>query len=472
MSSETNPSVRVRIAPSPTGLFNLATARNALYNWIFALKHNGTLILRIEDTDKERSTSAYDEDILNSMDWLGISYQELHRQNERTDIYKKYLEMLLEQKLAFYCPHTKEELEVELEAQKKNREPVRHICSTRDGSAGEGIIRFKNDATDPIIINDIVRGKIEFQPSLLGDFSLAKSPSEALYNFAVIVDDHEMKITHVIRGEDHISNTPKQILISQALGFSEPKWAHLPLLLGKDKSKLSKRHGGFSINEFKTTGYLPEAIVNFTALLGWHPAAKVGVTEKEILSREELVELFSLERIQKGGAIVDFEKLDWFNKEYLKILPIEDLALRAKEFISDEVAQKISTDKLSLIIGSARARITKLSELNIFIKETIEIKPYDKNVLLWKGKLDGLKVGEIIDELIKILSNLNADNFTQKKLEEELAPLVQKEGKGAVLWPLRTSLSGKEQSAGPYELSEILGKDEVMRRLEAAKRML
>ena len=243
--------IRVRIAPSPTGFFNIATARGALYNWLFAKQNNGVFILRIEDTDRERSEQIYDQDIIDSLTWLGLEYAEFYRQTERTDIYKKHLQTLLDSKRAFYCPHTHAELEHESETQKQNKEPLRHICSVRDKNQTTGIIRIKNNETARITINDTIRGSIEFDPTLLGDFSIAKSLEEVLYNFAVTVDDCEMQISHVIRGEDHISNTPKQILIGRALGFAEPQWAHLPLLLGKDRSKLSKRHGGLSIKEYR-----------------------------------------------------------------------------------------------------------------------------------------------------------------------------------------------------------------------------
>lgn len=465
--------VRVRVAPSPTGYFNVATARVALYNWLFAKQHNGTFILRIEDTDRERSREEYDTDIKDSLKWLGLEYTESYRQTDRTNIYKKYLQNLLNSGAAFYCPHTHEELEHESEVQKQNKEILRHTCSARDARGTTGIIRLKNNASDIIKINDIVRGLIEFDPTLLGDFSLAKSLNEALYNFAVTVDDSEMNISHVIRGEDHISNTPKQILVAKALNFTLPEWAHLPLLLGSDRSKLSKRHGGLSIKEYREKGYLAEAMINFIALLGWHPSTEDrGKTEQEIFSRAELIKLFSLNKIQKGGAIVALEKLNWFNKEYLKATSSQELMSRAESFLLPETRAKLKPTVLEKIISSLKNRITTLSELESEIQHIITIPKYSLELLLWKDKLTKLQTSTIIDNIITIFSNISLSDFSSKTTEQALAPLIEKDGKGAVLWPLRAALSGMPASIGPFELTDILGKELCLLRLKTAQKLL
>jgi len=267
-------SVRVRIAPSPTGQMHVGTARTALFNWLFAKKSGGIFILRIEDTDKERSEKKYEENIIEGLEWLGLDYQEFYRQSERVEIYKKYIKGLLESGSAFYCHHTKEELASERKSQAERKEAPRHKCdkSQETGDKEQAIIRF-NNLGGKIKFSDLIRGEIEFDAELLGDFSIAKDENTPLYNLAAALDDSDMKISHVIRGEDHISNTPKQILVLQALGLEPPQYAHLPMILGTDKSKLSKRHGATAITEYKEMGYLPDAMFNFLAFIGWSPSS-------------------------------------------------------------------------------------------------------------------------------------------------------------------------------------------------------
>ena len=319
--------IRVRIAPSPTGPLHLGTARTALFNYLFAKKNKGKFILRIEDTDIERSDEKYEKDIIENLKWLGLEWdEEIYRQSQRTAIYQKYIEKLLDSGQAFWCDHTKEELEKEKKEQMKKKEAPRHICN-RKGKAKEGIIRF-HCPDKKIVFNDLIRGKLEFDGGLLGDISIAKDKNIPLYNFAAAIDDVEMKISHVIRGEDHISNTPKQILIQEALGLTPPQFAHLPLILGQDKSKLSKRHGAVSIGWYKKEGYLPEAMINFMVLLGWNPG-----TEKEIFSLKKLIKEFSLERVQKGGAIFNLERLNWINGQYIRQMDLDKLTKKCLVYL-------------------------------------------------------------------------------------------------------------------------------------------
>lgn len=461
-------SVRVRIAPSPTGKLHIGTARTALFNWVFAKKEKGAFILRIEDTDRERSKKEFEEDIFEGMAWLDLTHDELYRQSERTDIYERVLKKMIDEKKAFWCEHTTKELETEGERQRQSHEPPRHICSYREESKNTGIIRFKNNSTKTIIVHDIIRGDIAYDAKLLGDFSLAKNLREPLYNFAAVVDDADLNISHVIRGEDHLSNTPKQILIGESLGFAVPAWAHVPLLLGADRSKLSKRHGALSLLEYREMGYLPEAMTNFIALLGWHPKDEVG----EILDREMLIHEFSLERIQKGGAIVAQEKLDWLNKEYLKKISIESYIKIAETYVPADRKTLFSKEVYEKALLAIRSRITRLGEIDAYLKEILESPLYEKPLLLWHGKIKEDDARGIIDELINIFSNIAESEFDQKTVEESIAPLIQKNGKGSVLWPLRAALSGKEASLGPYELAGILGKEETKKRLEYARRVL
>ena len=329
---------RVRIAPSPTGWLHIGTARTALFNFLFARKNGGKFILRIEDTDKERSKKEYEENILEGLKWLNLYWDEgpdiggpygPYRQSERIEIYKEYLLKLLKEEKAYYCFCSPEEIE----AQKKDM-ALRGLTPIYSGKCrnlskreaeekikrGENyVIRIKMPQKK-IKFKDLIRGEIEFDLSLIGDIVIAKSLEEPLYNFTVVVDDYLMKITHVIRGDDHISNTPKQLVLQEMLGFERPFYAHLPMILGPDRSKLSKRHGEMALTEYKKLGYLKEAMINFLALLGWHPSS-----DEEIFSLEELIERFSLERVQKSGAVFNHLKLDWFNSFYLKKIPFEEL---------------------------------------------------------------------------------------------------------------------------------------------------
>ncbi len=456
-------SIRVRIAPSPTGNLHLGTARTALFNWLWAKKTGGVFIVRIEDTDRERSRPEFEKNILDGLHWLKLEYDEFYHQSERLDLYETYLKKLLYGGNAFFCTHSTEELGTEAKTQRDLKETPRHICKHRESGLKEGIIRFKNNAQGPIRILDIVRGEISYDAGIFGDFSLAKNMREPLYNFAAVVDDYEMKISHVMRGEDHISNTPKQILLERALEIPEPIWVHLPLLLGQDRSKLSKRHGALSLNEYREMGYLPEAMTNFMALLGWHPKDEVG----ELLDREALVREFSLEKIQKGGAIVSGEKLDWFNRMYIK----KNIQLLA-DAISQEIKNALGQSATKKALELAAERITKTTELEPLLEEIISPPPYTRDVLLWNGKNDPRETASIIDELIDLLSALDARQFNSHDLEKALLPLIEKNGKGRVLWPFRVALSGKTASFGPYDLAEILGKNRTLERLGIAEEIL
>src|SRR3990167_7560174 len=277
--------IKTRIAPSPTGDLHIGTARTALFNYLFTKQNNGKFIVRIEDTDKERSKKEFEDNILEELKWLGLDNDKLYRQSERTDIYKKYIEKLLKEGRAYL---SKEESKAKMGKQIE-------------------VVRLKNP-NKKVEFDDIIRGKIEFDTTELGNFVIAKNINEPLYHLAVVVDDYEMEISHIIRGEDHISNTPRQILIQEALGFYTPMYAHLPLMLNADKSKMSKRAGDVAVSDSHKNGYLPEALINFMALLGWNPG-----TEKEIFSLAKLVKEFSIEKVRKSGAVFNVQRLDFIN---------------------------------------------------------------------------------------------------------------------------------------------------------------
>jgi glutamyl-tRNA synthetase len=458
--------IRVRLAPSPTGFLHIGTAQSALYNWLFARKNGGEFCLRIEDTDKERSTKEYEQSILEALEWLGLKWNgEVVRQSGRTAKYRISLEKLLADGKAFYCHHTKEELEIERKEQEEKKEAPIHVCLHKNESKGKeigGIIRLAiNNKT--ISFDDEVRGEIKFESSLLGDFSIAKSLDEPLYNLAVVVDDIDMGITHVIRGEDHISNTPKQILIYEALGKTPPKFAHLPLLLAPDRSKLSKRHGAVAVVDYKKD-YLPEAIINFLGTMSF-------TFSKEILTKEEMVEEFELPKVHKSGAVFDIKKLNWLNSQYVKKLSPEEFkkALGPVRHAHGKQAQSESVEIPEIpdaAVPLITERLEKLSDVYNF--DYLWKEPdYDAGLLKWK-KSDLKKSVETLVEVKKIIND-----FDFKKEKEDLRKVLDefslKVGdRGLVYWPLRVALTGKDKSPDPVDVLSVLGKEEALNRIDSA----
>jgi len=425
---EAKKQVVTRFAPSPTGLFHIGSARTALFNYLYARKHKGKFILRVEDTDKTRSKKQYEEDIIDGLKWLGLEWDEFHRQSERTEVYKKYLQKLLDDGKAYL-----------------------------DGKA----IRFKNP-NKKVVFNDLIRGEISTQTDDVGDFVIAKDLDAPLFHFTVVVDDYEMGVTHIIRGEDHIPNTPRHILLQEALGFDIPNYAHLPLILASDKSKLSKRHGAVSVSEYKNMDYLPEAIINFIAFIGWNPG-----DEREIFSKDELVKEFSLGRIQKSAGIFNLERLDWYNREYLKKLPMKDLEIHVAEELKTE--DKIFVKKITPIIVDRINKISdigelKKGELSFLFKEP----EYAKEMLLWKKEPDFNKTKKHLEEVVKFLNGLNESEFVSDKIKEAIWNYAEKEGRGNVLWPMRAALTGLDKSPDPFAVAEILGKEKTIKRLQYA----
>jgi glutamyl-tRNA synthetase len=435
----TDKKIVVRMAPSPTGNLHVGTARTTLFNYLFAKKFGGKFIMRIEDTDKERSTKEYEKDILEGLEWLGLSWDEFYRQSERTEVYVSYVKKMIENGSAYI-----------------SKEEVKEV-----GQRSE-VVRFKNP-NKKLVFEDLIRGPIEFDTTELGDFVIAKSESEPLYHLAVVVDDHEMGVTHVIRGEDHISNTPRQILIQEGIGAIRPQYAHLPLFFDTERKKISKRKHGESvgISYYKKEGYLPEAILNFLAFLGWNPG-----DEREIFTLNELVEAFDMKGVQKGGAIFNVEKLRWVNREHIKRMPREELVGLIKKSIENKFPDKNIPDGIyDLIID----RTEILSDIDRLIEEGevdyVFMDPVlDIEKIIWKNdtKEGGKK------HLEKVLDILKQSNFVDKETASyAVLPYAEAEGKGNVLWPLRYALSGKEKSPDPFTLLGLLGKEESLRRIEA-----
>jgi len=460
-----NQEIRVRIAPSPTGPLHIGTARTALFNYLFAKKNKGKFILRIEDTDIERSDIKFEKDIIENLKWLGLDWDEgLFRQSERTEIYQKYIKKLLDSGQAFWCSHTKKELEKEKKEQMSKGEAPRHICqrimNNEQRTKKKGIIRFRCPE-NKIVFNDLIKGKLEFDGKLIGDIGIAKDEKTPLYNLAVVIDDIEMKISHVIRGEDHISNTPKQLFIFEALGIKPPAYAHIPLTLGSDKTKLSKRHGATSINEYRELGYLPEALVNFMVFLGWHPS-----DERELFSLKELEKEFSLEKMNKSNAIFNIDKLDWFNGNYIRKMNLDELTEKCLPYLS----AKVRPSQAKKIVALEQERLKKLSEIGdltkFFFKDKLDYKP---ELLIWK-KMTLKQVKNNLELLEKTLSKI--DKFDRKSIEEVLMPLTEKHGTGELLWPLRVVLTGQKASPGPFEIMEVLGKERTLKRIGEAREKL
>ena len=457
--------VRVRIAPSPTGLFHIGSARTALFNYLFAknsLINSGKFVLRIEDTDIERSEKKYEKDIKKSMEWLNLKWDEEYKQSERTEIYKKYIKKLLNSGDAFWCDHTKEELAKEKKEQIKKKQAPRHICN-RKAKAKEGIIRFRCP-NKKIVFNDLIKGKLEFDGKLLGDIGIAKDEKTPLYNLAAAIDDFEMKISHVIRGEDHISNTPKQLFILKALELEIPQYGHIPLTLGSDKAKLSKRHGATAIKDYIEMGYLPGALINFMVFLGWHPG-----NEREIFSLKELEQEFSLEKMNKSNAIFNLEKLDWFNALYIRKMDLNELTKKCLNYLP----KKIDFEYAKKIVALEQERIKKLSEIGEITQFffTDELK-YEPELLVWNPpagearKMNLKDVKNNLELLEKELSEIG--DFSQKTLQEPIMLLTKKYGVGELLWPLRVALTGQKASPGPFEIMEVLGKEKTLKRVKKA----
>ena len=463
------------MAPSPTGLLHFGTARTALFNWLFVRHTGGKFILRIEDTDTERSTKAFEEDIVTGLRWLGLQWDEgpdvggpygPYRQSERLAIYQTYLTKLLDEDKAYHCFCSKEELDVDRqEMQKKGITPVyvgrcsklsREEQEARIANGKPSVIRLR--VPEGVIeFHDIIRDTVSVRAELIGDVIIARSMDLPLFIFAGVIDDYEMKISHVIRGEDHISNTPKQTALQHALGFPIPEYAHLPLILAPDRSKLSKRYIETSLNDFKAQGYLPEALVNFMAFIGWHP-----VDDKEVMFADELVKEFDLERVQKGGGVFSLEKLEWLNAQYIKRLSTNALVDALASFVPATWMER--RDLMQRIAVVERDRLKRLTEFADSAQFFFELPEYDPSLLIWKESTPATMKENLL-AVQDILGSLEDNTFTKEGLEQALMPLAEGKGRGDVLWPLRVSLSGKKASPGPFDIMPVLGKAESIRRI-------
>lgn len=457
--------VRTRFAPSPTGDLHIGGARTALYNWLLARKHNGSFILRIEDTDVARSTKESIQVILDAMTWLGMDWDEgPYFQTQRLHIYQEAAEELLRKGKAYRCFCTPEELAQKREkALKEGLKPKydRTCLNRRSFPPNRSYaIRFLSPDEGKTVVEDLIQGRVEFDNSELDDLIIIRSDGFPTYNFSVVVDDATMEITHVIRGNDHLNNTPRQIQIYYALGYPLPKFGHVPMILGPDKKKLSKRHGAQSVMEYKRMGYLPQAVVNYLVRLGW------SYGDQEEFSREELIEKFSLEAVGRSPAAINPGKLDWLNGQYIKKIDLDELIERVKPFIEAKGYSTNDRELLRRAVLSLRERVKTLVEMadlsEFYFAEEINYEPKAEMEFLKKDSLPYL------EEIVRYISNhqtIKKEYFHQlikQMAEEKGEPLLK------IAQPLRVALTGRQVSPPIDEVIEVLGRDRVVERLKKA----
>jgi len=463
--------VRVRFAPSPTGFLHLGGARTALFNWLYARQHQGIFILRIEDTDRSRSTEESIEEIIEGLKWLGLDWDEgPFRQTDRFDIYRSYVDKLLKEGNAYYCYCHPEELEERRkDALTKGMPPkydgrCRNIERVQEKNAA---VRFRMPQEGQTAVDDLIRGRVIFENAQLDDLIILRSDGTPTYNFVVVVDDIDMEITHVIRGDDHLNNTPKQVHIYRSFGYEPPLFAHLPMILGPDKTRLSKRHGATSVTAYRDMGYLPEALLNYLARLGW------SYGDQEVFSKEELIEKFSLENVGKSPAVFNPEKLLWLNSQYINQSTPERLSELVAPFLIKEgiirEGQGLDKEWLSKAIITLKERSRILLELanslRYYITEYVEYNLEAKEKFL-NNSLPYLV--ELRDALACL------DNFTSTEIEKVFMSIVNKHGikLGNIAQPVRVAITGNTVSPGIFEVLEIVGKEKTIKRFEKAIKVI
>jgi glutamyl-tRNA synthetase len=450
-------SVRVRFAPSPTGYLHIGTARTALFNWLFARKEGGIFVLRIEDTDRERSKREFEESIIEDLKWLGLDWDEFYRQSERLHIYKEAAQKLVEEGKAYECFCTKEELELrksngydrkclnlsknEKEELRKTRKPAIRLFVSKEGET---------------VFSDYLRGELRFQNNTIDDFVILKSDGTPTYNFGVVIDDIDMGITHIIRGEDHISNTPKQLQVYNALGRKPPIFIHIPMILGPDKAKLSKRHGATSIGEYKDMGFLSEAMINFLALMG------ASYNDKQVLSKEELIELFSLERLTKNPAIFDMKKLEFLSQEHIRRKKKEELLTSLSDLLIRKGLKEWTLDRVYLlnVIGLLQPRVKTLNDFinmgDFFFTEDFH------------RELDIEDEVSLRDTLSRLNTRLTLiESWDVKNIETCIRTFIEEESLDSrrFLQSLRVIVTGKKVTPSLFETLELIGKERVIKRI-------
>lgn len=466
-----------RFAPSPTGFMHVGGVRTALYAWLFARQQKGTFILRIEDTDKEREVEGSVKHIMESLLWLNLQWDYGPDkdgpwgscvQSNRLDVYKKYAQQLIEKGFAYADPYTEEEVEALRRKAEDEKRPFlyrEHRPENPPAWDGSKPLRFKVPTIKRYEWHDEVRGDLSAGEEMLDDFILIKSDGYPTYNFSHIVDDIEMGVTHVIRGEEFVSSTPKFLSLYEALGIAPPKFATMPVILGPDgKKKLSKRDGAKDILDYRADGYLSHALVNFLALLGWHPEG-----DTELMSVEELTAAFDLSRVQKGGAKFDEAKLLWFNREHLKRFSDGDFLMAVKELMG------ALPPHASAVVGIVRERAQTLKEASdMFVNEFgfLEGISYEASALLNGGKILPETASLHLKALAGLLEHIPDEGFTASQLKDIVWPYATSQGRGEVLWPLRVALSGNERSPDPFTIMGLIGKQKSLERIAEALQKL
>ncbi len=471
-------SVRVRMAPSPTGTLHVGTARAALFNWLFARHNGGTFILRIDDTDRERSTSEFEEEILGSLRWLGLDWDEgvgvggphgSYRQSDRLDRYQKIAGDLVESGAAYYDDRPSDQLEsLRQLAQKEGKHPG-HYIRRPDIPADSGVIRLAIPQDAPVVVNDMVRGAVSFEPPDIDDFVILRSNGTPTYHLASTVDDVDYEITHVARGEDLLPSTPKHILLTRAMGHAEPFYAHLPLLFGTDGRKLSKRHGATSLSEFRDDGFLPDAVFNYLAILGWSLDA-----ETTVFSREQAIEAFELTDVSKNPAAFDPQKLTWMNGEYVRAMGPQEFNLLVRPYVEKSVGRPLSDDewaRFEEIASLVQERTKLLPEAGDQVTFLFnDLDEYDEKS--WNKVMAKEGVPVVLDDGLSRLSALEV--WDVQSIEATLREMPESLGIGAgkAFQPLRVAVTGSSISPPLFESMAALGREPTLDRIVRARQKL
>lgn len=485
--------IRTRFAPSPTGYLHVGSLRTALYDYLIAKQKGGDFLLRIEDTDRERYIQDGVSNIVRSLTWAGIAADEgvkfdednkiiqignrgPYIQSEKLEVYQKYAKQLLAEGHAYYCFCTATRLDDLRREQQAQKQPTGYDGHCRNCSLGEAkekiangqkyVIRMKMPKEGETVFNDLVHGEIRVKNELVDDQVIIKSDGFPTYHFAVVIDDHEMEITHVIRGDEWISSVPKHLQLFKYFGWEAPQFAHLPLLLNLDKSKLSKRQGDVSVEDYAKKGYLPEAVINFIAFLGWNPGS-----EQELFTLEELIKEFSLERVGKAGAIFNLQKLNWYNQQYMRKMDLAQFSERARPFLlsSGLIDDSFDNKKLEPILALEKERITTLAELPDAVKFIFKLPEYEGGLLVWK-KNTAEETKTLLSKTDDLLKDIEVKDWDAGCLKLRLEEWIKENNysNGEIFWPLCVALSGQQNSPGPFEIASVLGKEESLRRIGVA----
>lgn len=475
--------IRLRFAPSPTGPFHIGGARSALFNWLLARKTGGKLVLRIEDTDLERSSRESEENIMNALRWLGLNWDEgvdiggnygPYRQTERLNLYKQYTERLLAEGKAYYCYCTDEELEAERQELAARSQMPRYMGKCRsltkeqaasyERAGRKPTVRFKVPAGRQIVVNDLVRGDVVFESDGIGDFVIVKSDGIPTYNYAVVIDDALMRITHVIRAEEHLSNTPRQCLVYDALGFVRPVFGHISLILGKDRTKMSKRHGATSVEQYRRLGYSPKGIVNFLALLGWAPNS-----EQEIFTIEELVKAFSMEHVAKNPAVFDIDKLNWINQHYMRQMSEEEFFEAAKPHMIEKGCMTGQEDGeklawLKKVVYTSKEHVAYAAQIPsavaMYFDDDFDFENEQASAVLTEESVP--TVMKMLFEQLSHMESIDAANV--KGVFKHIQKTTKLGGK-SVFMPIRVALTGNQHGPELTEIIPLLGLERTIARI-------